>query len=78
MCPTCYGPSREGRGQEGRLEPAQAQGTLGEGGGSRAPSLPPSPPPPLGWPGSHQPLLHHQYFIGVNKRQPQGQRLQQG
>ena len=77
MCATCYGPSREGREQEGRLEPARAQGTLGEGGGRRAPSLPPSPPPPLGWPGSRQPLLHHQCFIGVNKRQPQGQRLQQ-
>ncbi|XP_069428450.1 gamma-synuclein [Ovis canadensis] len=74
MCPTCYG----------------LLGAQGTGGGSsqqrpRGPwekvgaacSLPASfPTPTPGWPGSHQPLLHHQYFIGVNKRQPQGQRLQ--
>lgn len=60
------------------MEPSRAQGTPGEGAGKPTPSLPPSPPPPLGWPGSHQPLLHHQYFIGVNKRQQQrGQLLQQ-
>ncbi|KAJ8795124.1 hypothetical protein J1605_018711 [Eschrichtius robustus] len=31
----------------------------------------------MGWLGSHQPLLYHQYFIGGNKRQQQGQRLRQ-
>ena len=65
-----------GQGMGGGLSQQRPRGP-GRSWGQTAPSLPPSPPPPLGWPGSHQPPLHHQYFIGVNKRQPQGQRPQQ-
>lgn len=66
----------QGAGDGGRVEPAEAQRPWEKLGADC--SLPPSfPAPSPGWPGSHQPPLHHQYFIGVNKRQPQGQRPQQ-
>lgn len=74
MCPTCYS-LLGAQGTGGGSSQQRPRGPWGKVGA--ACSLPASfPAPTPGWPGSHQPLLHHQYFIGVNKRQPQGQRLQ--
>lgn len=62
MCPTCYG-LLGAQGTGGGSSQQRAQGTLGEGGGSLLPLPASFPTPTPGWPGSHQPLLHHQYFI---------------